>query len=476
MQRKWILIIIIHCFYSLFSQNKKNIDSLNKIIKLSDSDTLKIKALNSLAKEYWLFKPDSAIPILESAYSLACKINNPKFISATLIYKAYSYSNKNNYDSSIALYTLALKVSEINHLEKNRAGALTGLGNIFNIMGDYDKASGYYIQALKIQEANKDQIGIAKTYNSLGSLFDLQENYPKAIDYYTRSLKIKSQLKDKIAQSLSYNNLGSCYQSLKKYKQAIEHYEKAMEISEELNDLTGMARTYNNLANTYNYTDIQNAIPYHKKALELYSQMNDLTGKANTNFNLAMDYLNVKKYELGFFYLKKSESLANQLELKSLERDIYRSFYKFYSEQKNYQAALEYSLKYIDINDSLYSESKAKVINEINTKYETEKKEKENQLLNIQAKLSSETINRQKIISYFIITALLLTLTLVFFIFKSFKNQREANRIISQQKNIVEEHQKEILDSIHYAKRIQQSLMPTEVYITKILNRLNANK
>jgi hypothetical protein len=40
----------------------------------------------------------------------------------------------------------------------------------------------------------------------------------------------------------------------------------------------------------------------------------------------------------------------------------------------------------------------------------------------------------------------------------------------------VEEKQKEILDSIHYAKRIQKALIPSDKYIDKNLNRLQSTK
>ena len=55
--------------------------------------------------------------------------------------------------------------------------------------------------------------------------------------------------------------------------------------------------------------------------------------------------------------------------------------------------------------------------------------------------------------------------------FRAYRNTQKANEIISGQKDLVEEKQKEILDSIHYAKRIQKSLLPTGKYIYKNLNK-----
>jgi hypothetical protein len=119
-------------------------------------------------------------------------------------------------------------------------------------------------------------------------------------------------------------------------------------------------------------------------------------------------------------------------------------------------------------------------------KYETEKKETENALLVTKNELSDKAIKNQKNIIIFIIGGLVLTLVFAFFIFRGLKKQKLANTIISQQKKdvedknvlihsqkeLLEEKQKEILDSINYARRIQGAHLPTDKYINKSLGRL----
>ena len=109
------------------------------------------------------------------------------------------------------------------------------------------------------------------------------------------------------------------------------------------------------------------------------------------------------------------------------------------------------------------------------TQFETEKKETQNKLLQTQNDLSHKTIKQQQLISYFIVGGLLVVSCLAFFIFNGLKKQRQANKIISQQKIVVEEKHKEITDSIHYAQRIQRALITPENYIDKQLNKLNKN-
>jgi len=149
--------------------------------------------------------------------------------------------------------------------------------------------------------------------------------------------------------------------------------------------------------------------------------------------------------------------------------DCYKYLAECNNAKGNYSEAYNLHKLYSIYKDSVLNENTDMQIETIKTEFETEKKEKENQLLQTQNQLSTETIKQQRITTYFIISGLLLALLLAFFIFRGLKQQRNANRIISEQKHLVEEKQKEILDSIHYAKRIQQSLLPTEKYIKRNL-------
>jgi serine phosphatase RsbU (regulator of sigma subunit) len=113
----------------------------------------------------------------------------------------------------------------------------------------------------------------------------------------------------------------------------------------------------------------------------------------------------------------------------------------------------------------------------LSEKLQKNNKEKENQLLQTRNQLSNETIKQQKTFSYFIVSALILTIALAFFIFNGLKKQREANAVISEQKiivetqkNIVEEKHKEITDSINYAERIQRSFLASKELLADNLN------
>jgi hypothetical protein len=207
--------------------------------------------------------------------------------------------------------------------------------------------------------------------------------------------------------------------------------------------------------------------------------VNDQYGLTNSALNVGTEYGDQKKYELARKYLLIAEEKIKKLNYKELELNIYQSLYALYNNTGEYKKAYDYSIIYMHLKDSLFNEAKAAELHKLNTVYQTEQKDRENLMLQKQNELSAETIHQQKIISYYTVGGLILAIIAASMIFVGYRQKRKANIIITQQKEeaqrqkaVIEEKNTEILDSIHYAKRIQQSLLPSEKNIQRQLNRV----
>ena len=477
-QKLFLLLFIFSV--AAFSQNLHKIDSFRNVIRSTAHDSLKISALNALAKEYWLFKPDSALPILKTAFVWAEKIGHKRLISGTLLFEGYSYGTLEKFDSAVIVYEKCFEVSRKNGFFKNAGQALTGIGNIYNSSGDYSKAVPYYIQALKLLEIVKDSVTIAQAYNSLGTLFESQGDYKQSLNYHFKALAIKLKKSSKMAIAMSYNNIGIVYNGMKEHKKALEYHQKALALRKESGNLSGMAASYVNIGNIYSKLfETKEAIDFQKKAHALYLQLNDQYGITTSALNLGTEYGKQKRFDLAKSYLLTAETKIHQLNYKELELSIYHALYDLYANTGDYKKAFEYSLSYMLHKDSVFNENKAAEINKLNTLYQTEKKEQENKLLHKENELSAKTIHQQKIISYYTIGGLLLMILTAMLIFRGYRQKRRANIIITAQKEKVEhqkaeieEKNKEILDSIYYARRIQRSLLTSEKYISKHIKRM----
>ena len=145
-----------------------------------------------------------------------------------------------------------------------------------------------------------------------------------------------------------------------------------------------------------------------------------------------------------------------------------------------YKDAAYYYEKTFALKDTLYNEQSSKQIEEMNVRYETEKKDKDLMLKDSEIAIQLAASKQKSLQMNALLVVLFVILVFAFYIFRSYKQKKKANEIISIQKKevefqkeIIEQKQKEIIDSINYAKRIQQSLMPTEKYIA---SKLKSNK
>ncbi|MBI4647642.1 MAG: SpoIIE family protein phosphatase [Bacteroidia bacterium] len=131
-----------------------------------------------------------------------------------------------------------------------------------------------------------------------------------------------------------------------------------------------------------------------------------------------------------------------------------------YSESGDFKNAFYYKNQSSMINDSIYSEESLRQIADMQIKYETEKKEKEIELLTRDMQVKNLKLTRNKILIAFISTGFILVLIIASVLYNRFRLKKRANVLLLHQKNEIEQQKKAITDSINYARRIQQAVMP----------------
>lgn len=209
--------------------------------------------------------------------------------------------------------------------------------------------------------------------------------------------------------------------------------------------------------------------------------------------NIAVGYANIGEqyYKEGNYgkakenYLKGLE-LAKELKYILLIQHVYQSLSKTFEKYNDYKSAYQYHLLYTQVKDSVLNGESSKQVAEMETKYQTEKKalqiinlKNEKALQQSEIEKQSAEAKRQNIQKLAFAGGFVLMLILAFVVYRGYAQKKKSNEIITAQKlevelqkDIIEEKQKEIIDSIYYARRIQQSLLPTEKYIQKVFTRM----
>ena len=436
-RRSFLFILLSTCLIFCHAQN---IDSLKKVLQTTQHDTIRLTVLFALVEG---INDDNVWPLYnEEALTLSEKLSHNK--SALVAKKG----------------------------KKGLADALNNIGYNYCNHGDIEKGLGYFEKCLKLQEALGDKKGIATTINNIGAVYNGQGSVDKALEYWNRSLKIQEEIGDKLGLSNSLNNIGIIYENYPGVGElgltkALDHYKRSLKLRMEVEDKYGMAVTYNNIGLVYfKQNDISGSLEYYKKSLEMRKETGDKNGMANVMANIGISYLHLKQFNIAYKYCDSSISLSKEIGFPDQISSTENALSQIDSARGNFAGAFAHFKEYIFYRDSVNSERSRKAIYKSLLKSEFEKKElvlKEKQ--DKERIVAEENSRFQIIIICITFFVLLLVTVLALFIYKSLRENKKANVIIG-------EKQREILDSIHYAKRIQQALLPSDKLFAKEIKRL----
>jgi serine phosphatase RsbU (regulator of sigma subunit) len=384
-------------------------------------------------------------------------------VLAALCYQLhFSYS-----DSALKYGFMGLDLARKIKYAKGEAHLLNNIGTTYTDKGEHSKALEYFIEAEKIFESLGDQKRVIMTMRNIGIVYEQQELFDKALEYYIEALKLARETDDKTSLAQTYTSLGSLSYSRDDKKKALEYFRESLRIMEELKDLRGIADGLNNVAVVYEELgDYRQAIIYHKLSIHMTRKMKDKKNLAASLHNLGLVYKAQNDLGNAMLYMDSSITLASEIRNYDLLHEFYSTLSEIYKQQKNFPKALEYYQLSVIARDTLINQDRNRQIVEMSAKYETEKKQKENEILTQRIDIQQLNANRQQIIIYAVSALAVLLISLAFFIYRGYRQKKQANielfeknLIIEEKSKIVEEKNKDITDSIRYAKRLQEAIL-----------------
>jgi signal transduction histidine kinase len=297
------------------------------------------------------------------------------------------------------------------------------------LAGDYQEAISYGLSALSLAEELDLQVDVAKASKYIGISYYRLKDFDKAIEFHNKALDIYIVLKELIYEADCYTNIGVVYDESAEFDKALEYYNKALVIYEKENELSGMADIYNNIAGIY-YQKHENdkIIDYMNKSLDIKRQMDDKIGISYTLINIGGVYAQIGNSEKGVESIKEGIDIAVNIDLLPLVNVGYEALFEVYKNNNDYKTAFEYYELYNQTKDSLFDIEKTKSIQELQTKYETEKKNVEIKELKIQ---QIKDDNLQKLFLVIIGSLLIVAVLLVIF----FMQRTRMNSILNEKNN-----------------------------------------
>jgi serine phosphatase RsbU (regulator of sigma subunit) len=449
-----------------------------------NGDTAKINAIIKKANDYYFRGVmDQALSFANTSESYSKKANYKRGIAQSLNVKSRVLYRKGEYDSSISVSEQSLAIAREIRDSALQSTSLLNLGSAYSYKAYNNQAIDYYFKGLAIEERLKTQSNLKWYFNNIGIMFSNQKNYPKALEYALRAKDVSEKTNDRRNLCMIYNNIGWIYLLLDKNDSARYALNKSLQMAEDANDRYTLALCLDNLSQlNIKMKQYDKAFIYSRKSFEI----GEKEGFKEQSVASLMAMGNIQfmegKYKGAETDLLKALTMAQQIKSKLLTRDVSLVLASLHRKQSDYRKAYEYYKVYSEAKDSLLNEENSRLLTEMNTKYTTEKKEKEIELLkknediqNLELTKKKNELDRQRTVSISVFVGFLLLMIVAILMFSRYRLKKKANdqlqdafNLIEEKNALIEKSNLMITDSITYAKRIQDAILPATEDLTRL--------
>lgn len=419
---KRILLLCTFIFTISLTAQQTKIDSLKNSLKLENKDSKKIKILEKLNEILFdQVSLDEALPYFNQMTNLAIKLKQKKTECESYRYIAEYYMRKEDFENSKKVAKKSLEISRsINDAEQILLN-LNQLARVFHHFQKYAEAIKIYNEGIAFYKKNPKGNVICNLYSNVGIAYGLIDQNENAVNAYLNGLEYAEKQNDIQTRFLFLKNLGWLYLGLEQYEKAEKHFleglNESLKIKDEFDKMSfhhaiglnysrwgkyNKAIKHNKIVLKYLHDtgnklfefDVLNSLGviylkmkqlpislnYFEKAYKLALEINNKTAIQISNTNLGILFLDLKDYaKAEKIFIEMAKDTLNEDLFKQKEfRDLYNNLSAVYEGKKKYKMAFKYHKQFKAISDSIMIEARDSKVNEIATKYQTEKKEAEN--------------------------------------------------------------------------------------------------
>ena len=423
-----ILVILLGIIFAPESMNAENLislrhntDSLKRELTKVIHDTVRYRLLNQLYLTIRFSDPLKALECEKEARALALKDKNTKRV----------------------------------------AGATSGIGLIYSDLGRLELALENQLEALKLYESINDSLQVAGTELNVAMVYKKQGDSQKALEWLDKCLIGFKKAKSKLGEAYVYNNFAIIYRGQKKFDLAFDHYMKSLKIKEELHDTVSLGNGYLNMGEICgDRNEEDKGIEYCYKALAIFKRTNNIKGFAGAYNNLGALLLNENNYEEAIVSLKRAIVYAKQVHSLEDEQDAHKNLTSCLEKQGKYTDALNEYFLFRNCKDSILDQSGTKQMALLQAMYDTDKKDSELKGLRKDTEINEEKIAHDNLLITAAAGGMFLLIALVGLLFNRYRLREITNKKLAETNTLINYRKKEITDSISYARRIQESILP----------------
>lgn len=312
--------------------------------------------------------------------SLTAVLKNTPIEKQALVYANLANEYHHISGDTILLYankSLHLTKKHPDHEAEYKAYLLIGI--VEKDKGNFEEALSYHLKALKIAEQEKKAEDVlTRIYNGIGIIYKKMKRFDEALPYYIQANRLAKKHEQYKAASHTYNNIGTIYLEREEWHTVVLYYDSALMYAEKSGDTRALSTVLFNMGDAYRgRKQFTKALSYTLRCLE-YDKINeDKYGMFMSYFQAARILDEMKHYTESNMYADSAEQIAINEQLNREKVDIYAWRSNAAEAQGRYMEAFNHYRRSRMLRDTMLTEATARQISELQTKYETEKKEQQ---------------------------------------------------------------------------------------------------
>lgn len=476
-----LLLFTLLGFTSAFSQN---IDSLWKVCAKVEADSATLDAYYLLAYELRYTDPDTTLSLANNGIELATSLNSSQRKANLQEIKGDTYWHLSRFHNSIESYSNARDSYREAGMRELEGFMVSNIGYVHMDLTQYSEALDLFQKALAIAEEVESISLKTITLTYLADVYKLLNQTDKALETYHQTIEFFRNNGNEKSVQICLNNIGTIHYQAKELTIANDFFEQSLIIGRKLDDQKNIASALFNLGSiALDRKKYNAAIDYFQQSQTINLAQNDKAQLTQNYINLGWSYLFQNQFEKAKPYLEKAEKVAVHTENIEAQSSIEKQWSSYFQKQGLFEKALKHELAHEELKDSIFGLETVKQLNELAAVYQNERKELEIENLEKDKALQTAQLSekesklkegetrraRDQLFRIFLYVGIGMLVIIVLIVLRGYRNKSNANKVIFEQKLIVEEKNREITDSINYAKRIQTAILPPAKVVKEYL-------
>ena len=394
----------------------------------------KLEILQELGDEYSVAsEQEKAREYYEAALELSRELEDRGVEAGILRRIGYTYAMTGYYSQALEYFQNGLEIAREVNAKRIEARLLTNIGLIQYYLGEYSESLRNHFGSIEIFEELEDRPGISMVYNNIAIVYERFGDPEKELDYYLKALEIDREVDNKQAIVLDLRNIGTYYARHGDTENGLKFYQEAIAAGEEINARYEIAHSLHGIGEIHEAQgQLDTALDHYQQALSIFRETGQMYGLSSVLTSISSVYLETGKEWLAIKTLGQALNILEEIQEKRYLLICYQKLSEAHKKVGNYRQALEYHIKYADLNNAIYNEENNRTITAMQARFDSESKEKEIEILTRYREIQTLKLKEAEVFSYGLITGIVLLISLVVLVYSQYRMKSNSNNVIKE--------------------------------------------